>query len=1216
MSSYNELIALINGCINRNGVQAITGRVLNGVLRAMVNQLGAGYAMGGVAHPTDDPGTPEAPVCYYASEVGTYTHFGNIQIVPGELALLCFDLTDGWFKETMYEGFESVQATIDGNVGPPAVNVTYVNGVLSFDFSNMKGNTGAAAGFGNVTAAVDGTSGTPGVSVQTDGPDTAKNIAFLFSGLKGETGVTSVIATVDNTSGTPQCAVSLNGQQLTLAFTGLKGAQGDTGSSVAYPFTIVNNLTTNDATQALSAAMGVQLESEVSQLEAKIDGSEQNAVSGKYINSSGVETNDPNATVLGFIPYSSGDVDWLYGTRNANYKLCFFDSSKQLVGYFSEVSDNSVTSKTITAAEISTNAPGAAFLKASLKTADGIGVTVGGVLIRPVYTTVIGLEDRIEDLEDDVTDLQEKDTELEGGVTQNATDIVKLKAEDAIIEGKIEEFVGPFIASNNGNGGITSESNIQQGGVVTTGLWDLSKKWFAEVVVKPVTGSAINMFADKSKYGGSNGDNVLRINNGNLQFYVRQSSSTYLFSQSFTSTYHLTLGNWYHLIFVYDGTNVYFYANGNLIDTKEITLVLADTVVGPWEMDARHSPKLLRVGYLPNDFVSTDVADLVAAHYNGNNPFGYDASGDDLLVEYLPANMLKTSIKNTANDMSVTYSPEKTFDILTENPWAAVIEGHGAPSINPVYVGQKYKDLDTGKEYTAVGNSSLSDWQYYAKNTDLEALKSQTKTVNGQSIWGSGDIEAGSGSGGSTFVSVKDKGAVGDGLTDDTDAIMTATEYARANGKALYFPIGVYLTRKSIILTSGMRITGEPGATLQNAAATLVGSGKCPYTQTTANAAQGAHSVSVSDASKFTVGDEIVIWKTGSYTETMADITDITGNTITFSTERFTADGTDGGLLNAVASGGYVLTDFAMIKTIMTKAAVNVVVENITIKPLSDILEPHIYTSSPISQTKEQGGVSQSGFRVHDVTVMDSANDGISLQGSGDSEVVGCRVYNQKHKGIHWGTSHDKIRIEGCYVYGCGSYQYEDYSDYQGSGAMFFCSNNHRTIIVNNIIENCYKGVYGFNYQGNGEQDTDTVISGNLFKNCGKYGVMLRGGYRAVVTDNIFTDFDSTAIPVHTEAESTFKFTAGVISNNVFGNFGSSFAGPAIEVTGARNLILAGNNVSGYVDNDASTVRDHCDITVATSEKVAITNNVVDGVIDISDAGNTGIVKDNNIETS
>ena len=47
----------------------------------------------------------------------------------------------------------------------------------------------------------------------------------------------------------------------------MKGAQGDTGSSVDYPFTIVNNLTTDDATQALSAAMGVVLEGEITQLE-------------------------------------------------------------------------------------------------------------------------------------------------------------------------------------------------------------------------------------------------------------------------------------------------------------------------------------------------------------------------------------------------------------------------------------------------------------------------------------------------------------------------------------------------------------------------------------------------------------------------------------------------------------------------------------------------------------------------------------------------------------------------------------------------------------------------------------------------------------------------------------------------------------------------------------------------------------------------------------
>ncbi|MBQ2437978.1 MAG: hypothetical protein II265_07820, partial [Clostridia bacterium] len=276
MASYNELNALIDAYINRNGVQAITGQILNGVLKAMVEQLGRGYTIMGAATPTTDPGTPDGPECYFASETGTYTDFDGLQVVPGELALLCYTPSDGWTKATIYEGFRQVGATIDGNVGTPSVGVSYAGGVLSFDFHDMKGNPGqngqdgAAAGFGTIGADITGGVGTPGVTVESSGPATAKNLQFHFTNLKGETGVTSVVATVDNTTGTPACTVSLVGQQLTLAFSGLKGAQGDTGSSVDYPFTIVNNLTTDDATQALSAAQGVVLEGEITQLEAKV----------------------------------------------------------------------------------------------------------------------------------------------------------------------------------------------------------------------------------------------------------------------------------------------------------------------------------------------------------------------------------------------------------------------------------------------------------------------------------------------------------------------------------------------------------------------------------------------------------------------------------------------------------------------------------------------------------------------------------------------------------------------------------------------------------------------------------------------------------------------------------------------------------------------------------------------------------------------------------
>ena len=271
MASYNELIALIDAFIKRNGVQAITGQILNGVLKAMVDQVGRGYAIMGVATPSTNPGTPDAPESWFASTPGTYTNFGGLEVADAEFALLSYTPSgEVWTKTTLTDGIQEVSASIDGNVGTPEVTAEYINGGLIFTFSNMKGQTGDAAGFGTVNATVDGNIGTPGVSVNTSGPDTAKNITFAFRNLKGETGVTSVVATVDNTSGTPSCSVSLVGQELHLDFHGLKGAQGDTGSSVDYPFTIVNNLTTNDATQALSAAQGVVLQGELSQLEAKV----------------------------------------------------------------------------------------------------------------------------------------------------------------------------------------------------------------------------------------------------------------------------------------------------------------------------------------------------------------------------------------------------------------------------------------------------------------------------------------------------------------------------------------------------------------------------------------------------------------------------------------------------------------------------------------------------------------------------------------------------------------------------------------------------------------------------------------------------------------------------------------------------------------------------------------------------------------------------------
>lgn len=74
------------------------------------------------------------------------------------------------------------------------------------------GPTGAAAGFGTPTATVDANVGTPAVEITATGDDTAKVFAFAFSNLKGEPG-----------------AAGAKGE---LGEPGATGATGATGASV------------------------------------------------------------------------------------------------------------------------------------------------------------------------------------------------------------------------------------------------------------------------------------------------------------------------------------------------------------------------------------------------------------------------------------------------------------------------------------------------------------------------------------------------------------------------------------------------------------------------------------------------------------------------------------------------------------------------------------------------------------------------------------------------------------------------------------------------------------------------------------------------------------------------------------------------------------------------------------------------------------------------
>lgn len=76
--------------------------------------------------------------------------------------------------------------------------------------AGAKGADGAAAGFGTPTATVDGNVGTPAVTVTATGNNTSKVFNFAFKNLKGATGATG--------------AKGERGE------TGPAGAKGDTGT--------------------------------------------------------------------------------------------------------------------------------------------------------------------------------------------------------------------------------------------------------------------------------------------------------------------------------------------------------------------------------------------------------------------------------------------------------------------------------------------------------------------------------------------------------------------------------------------------------------------------------------------------------------------------------------------------------------------------------------------------------------------------------------------------------------------------------------------------------------------------------------------------------------------------------------------------------------------------------------------------------------------------
>lgn len=355
MANYDTLKATIDAYIRANGVKAITGPVLNGILNAMVDSLGTGFQFMGEAKPSTDPGRPDQNVAYIAATAGTYEDFANLTLPSGKVGLFTWD--GSWHLTVLDIPTEEAVPTKTSDILNDSGFIT--NAVADLANYYLKTETYTAAQVDQLVASLTHIEFVVAPSLPTASAATMNKIYLVPSAMPSSgdvkdefvtlkngntytweqigqttvdlsnyptiaemnaaidaaltTIVSGVTVTVDASVGTPSATVTFSGGIMSFAFhnlkgeTGAQGPQGNTGSSVDYPYELVNNLTTDDATKGLSAAQGVVLEGEISQLEAKVD---EFATGKFYGNFASSEDLPEDADVEGFayvgesLPYS------------------------------------------------------------------------------------------------------------------------------------------------------------------------------------------------------------------------------------------------------------------------------------------------------------------------------------------------------------------------------------------------------------------------------------------------------------------------------------------------------------------------------------------------------------------------------------------------------------------------------------------------------------------------------------------------------------------------------------------------------------------------------------------------------------------------------------------------------------------------------------------------------------------------------------------------
>lgn len=415
-----------------------------------------------------------------------------------------------------------------------------------------------------------------------------------------------------------------------------------------------------------------------------------------------------------------------------------------------------------------------------------------------------------------------------------------------------------------------------------------------------------------------------------------------------------------------------------------------------------------------------------------------------------------------------------------------------------------------------------------------------------------------------SWYKVDDYGAVGDGSTDDTAAIQAAATAAGTNGIVYFTPNKTYIISKQVTLPNDVNLWGY-GATIKRA--DLVS------TTLSVSADVGDNSITVADASVFSVGETVTLIDAGSSDAGKNDndisnwdyltINDITGNVITFNE---TVGAPDSGRISTYPIGTPVFVIYDLFRG-SSDASNNFYGLTIDGNKASHNLTSSWRTGMTIAQIGEESIVKDCKFincagenifidRFCTITnniFQDLDGSGVHISGSG----VGT--------GYHIITNN--IFKDCCQVL--------DSISGHNEGHITFSSNADKIIITNNIFDGSENGIFAPISGQPGSEDTDIIFSNNMCfdsryitfaesTSAGGVGVY----YNYTISNNQFTNCGRIEIGESTDPSSgdylrtnTGGFRNVKIENNYFVNSTMTFhvvSGLSVK----NNEIIFDNNFS------------------------------------------------------